>query len=159
MQKTHVARLKFPAPATMETWVTDQDGDPVFMVIAEPSDSLAGELRRLLPALRQVVGEGRRVTVCFDRGGWSPALFADITAAGFDVLTWRKGPAPDLPAAAFTTVTCTDDRGRAHEYELADTDRRAGHQRGAAQGPDGHAAAGHPPGPRARPAAPGRSTR
>ncbi len=41
MQKTHVARLKFPAPATMETWVTDQDGDPVFMVIAEPSDSLA----------------------------------------------------------------------------------------------------------------------
>ena len=58
VQKTHVARLKFPAPATMETWVTDQDGDPVFMVIAEPSDSLAGELRRLLPALRQVVGRG-----------------------------------------------------------------------------------------------------
>ena len=47
VQKTHVARLKFPAPATMETWVTDQDGDPVFMVVAEPSDSLAGELRRL----------------------------------------------------------------------------------------------------------------
>jgi hypothetical protein len=121
VQKTHVARLKFPAPATMETWVTDQDGDPVFMVIAEPSDSLAAELRRLLPALRQVVGQGRRVTVCFDRGGWSPALFADITAAGFDLLTWRKGPAPDLPADQFTAVTCTDDRGRAHEYELADT--------------------------------------
>ena len=50
VQKTHVARLKFPAPATMETWVTGQDGDPVFMVVAEPSDSLAGELRRLLPA-------------------------------------------------------------------------------------------------------------
>jgi hypothetical protein len=32
VQKTHVARLKFPAPATMETWVTGQDGDPVFMV-------------------------------------------------------------------------------------------------------------------------------
>ena len=121
VQKTHVARLKFPAPATMETWVTDQDGDPVFMVVAEPSDSLAAELRRLLPALRQVVGEGRRVTVCFDRGGWSPALFADITGAGFDVLTWRKGPAPDLAAEVFTTITCTDDRGRAHEYDLADT--------------------------------------
>jgi transposase-like protein len=121
VQKTHVARLKFPAPATMETWVTGQDGDPVFMVVAEPSDSLAGELRRLLPGLRQAVGEGRRVTVCFDRGGWSPALFADITGAGFDVLTWRKGPAPDLPAETFTTAACTDDRGRAHEYELADT--------------------------------------
>jgi transposase-like protein len=121
VQKTHVARLKFPAPATMETWVTDQHGDPVFMVVAEPSDSLAGELRRLLPDLRRIVGERRRVTVCFDRGGWSPALFADITAAGFDVLTWRKGPAPDLPAGQFTTVACTDDRGRAHKYDLADT--------------------------------------
>jgi hypothetical protein len=121
VQKTHVARLKFPAPATMETWVTGQDGDPVFMVVAEPSDSLAGELRRLLPDLRRIVGQGQRVTVCFDRGGWSPALFADITEAGFDLLTWRKGPAPDLPAGQFTTVACADDRGRAHEYELADS--------------------------------------
>jgi transposase-like protein len=121
VQKTHIARLKFPAPATGETWVTSQDGEPVFMVVAEPSDSLAGELRRLLPQLRQVVGEGRRVTVCFDRGGWSPALFADITEAGFGLLTWRKGPAPDLPAAEFTTITCADDRGRQHAYDLADT--------------------------------------
>ena len=121
VQKTHVARLKFPAPATPETWVTDAHGDPVFMVVAEPSQSLAGELKGLLPKLRQIVGDGRRVTVCFDRGGWSPALFADILAAGFDLLTYRKGPAPDLPGAAFTTVTCADDRGRAHEYDPADT--------------------------------------
>ena len=61
------------------------------------------------------------MTVCFDRGGWSPALFADITGARFDLLTWRKGPAPDLPADMFTTITCADDRGRAHAYDLADT--------------------------------------
>ena len=134
VQKTHVARLKFPAPATMETWVTDQGGDPVFMVIAEPSDSLAGELRRLLPQLRGIVGQGRRVTVCFDRGGWSPALFADIAAAGFDVLTWRKGPAPDLPAEEFTTITCTDDRGRAHDYELADSTAELGISEGPRRG-------------------------
>jgi len=91
------------------------------MVVAEPSESLAGELRRLLPELRQVAGEDRQVTVCFDRGGWSPALFADITEAGFGLLTWRKGPAPDLTADAFTTMTCADDRGRAHKYHLADT--------------------------------------
>ena len=47
-----------PRPATMETWVTGQDGDPVFMVVAEPSDSLAAELRRLLPAA--AAGRGRR---------------------------------------------------------------------------------------------------
>jgi transposase-like protein len=134
VQKTHVARLKFPAPATMETWVTGQHGDPVFMVVAEPSDSLAGELRRLLPQLRQVVGGGRRVTVCFDRGGWSPALFADILAAGFDLLTWRKGPAPDLPADAFTAVTCTDDRGRRHDYELAEMTAELGISEGPRKG-------------------------
>jgi len=50
-----------------------------------------------------------------------PALFADITAAGFDLLTWRKGPAPDVPADQFTKAACADDRGRAHDYELADT--------------------------------------
>jgi transposase len=121
VQKTHVARLKFPAPATAETWVTDQHGNPVLMVVAEPSASLAGEVKRLLPKLRQIAGQGRRVTVCFDRGGWSPALFADILGAGFDLLTYRKGPVPDLPGTAFTTVSCADDRGRAHGYDLADT--------------------------------------
>jgi Transposase protein/Helix-turn-helix domain len=134
VQKTHVARLKFPAPATMETWVTDSRGDPVFMVVAEPSDSLAGELRRLLPQLRGIVGDGRRVTVCFDRGGWSPGLFADITEAGFDVLTWRKGPAPDLAAEVFTTVACTDDRGGRHEYDLADTTVELGISQGPRKG-------------------------
>jgi hypothetical protein len=121
VQKTHVARLKFPAAATPETWVTDAGGDPVFMVVAEPSQSLAGELRALLPDLRAIVGQERRVTVCFDRGGWSPALFADILGSGFDLLTYRKGPAAGLPAGAFTKVTCADDRGRAHDYDLAGT--------------------------------------
>ena len=134
VQKTHVARLKFPAAATMETWITGQHGDPVFMVVAEPSDSLAAELRRLLPALRGIVGQGRRVTVCFDRGGWSPALFADITGAGFDVLTWRKGSAPDLPAAEFTTITCTDDRGGRHEYDLAEATVELGISQGPRKG-------------------------
>jgi hypothetical protein len=120
VQKTHVARLKFPGAATPETWVTDSGGDPVFMVVAEPSQSLAGELRALLPDLRMIAGD-RRVTVCFDRGGWSPALFADILDAGFGMLTYRKGSVPDLPATAFTKVTCADDRGRQHDYKLADT--------------------------------------
>jgi hypothetical protein len=74
------------------------------------------------------------VTVCFDRGGWSPALFADITAAGFDLLTWRKGPAPDVPADAFTAVTCTDDRGGQHAYDLADTTVELGISEGPRKG-------------------------
>ena len=119
VQKTHVARLKFPAPATAETWVADANGDPVFVVIGEPSQSLAGELRALLPELRQIAGQ-RRVTVCFDRGGWSPALFADLLEAELDLLTYRKGHIPDLPDAAFTAASHLDEHGRDHRYDLAE---------------------------------------
>ena len=94
--KTHVPRLKFPAPATVETWVADAAGDPLLVVLAPPGASLASELRRLIPQLRAMVGDARRVLVGFDRGGWSPTLFADLHAAGFDTLTWRKGPIADI---------------------------------------------------------------
>ena len=121
VQKAHVARLRFPAPATLETWVSDAAGDPVLVVMAEPSASLAAELRRLIPDLRAIAGPGRAVTVGFDRGGWSPALFADLIDAGFDVLTYRKGAIPDLDATAFTAAASHTDGGRQHDYDLADT--------------------------------------
>jgi hypothetical protein len=120
--KTHVPRLKFPAPATVETWVTDAAGDPLLVVMAEPAASLAGELRRLIPQLRALVGDDRRVLVGFDRGGWSPALFADLDAAGFDTLTWRKGKTADVEDHAFTEHSHTDEHGRIHTWWLADTE-------------------------------------
>jgi prepilin-type processing-associated H-X9-DG protein len=120
--KTHVPRLKFPAPATVETWVCDAAGDPLLVVMAEPAASLAAELRRLIPELRDMVGDDRRVLVGFDRGGWSPALFADLDAAGFDTLTWRKGKIADIDEHKFTTHTHTDEHGRTHTWRLADTE-------------------------------------
>jgi Helix-turn-helix domain len=119
--KTHLSRLKFPAPATVETWVSDASGDPVLVVMADPGASLAMELRRLLPDLRAAVGDQRRVLVGFDRGGWSPALFEDMDAAGFDVLTWRKGLAEDVDPTLFTDLTYPDETGRTHQWRVADT--------------------------------------
>ena len=119
--KTHLSRLRFPAPATVETWVGGGDGGPVLVVMSEPGASLAGELARVLPELRAAVGDDRRVLVGFDRGGWSPALFAHMAAAGFDVLTWRKGTTADLPTEAFTDVTFTGETGRQYTWTLADT--------------------------------------
>ena len=124
VQKMHVARLKFPGPATEETWVTDGAGDPLLVVMAEPSSSLAAQIKELLPALRAIAGQDARPVLCFDRGGWSPDLFADITDAGFDLLTYRKASAgediPDLPADAFTAACHAGDDGREHRYDLAD---------------------------------------
>ena len=57
-QWMHVARLKFPDPATEKTWVTDGARDPLLVVMAEPSTSLAAQIKDLLPALRGVVGHG-----------------------------------------------------------------------------------------------------
>jgi transposase len=119
--KTHLSRLRFPAPATVETWVSDASGDPILVVMAEPGASLAMELRRLLPDLRRAVGDTRRVLVGFDRGGWSPALFAHMDAEGFDVLTWRKGVAQDVDESLFTDLTYVDETGRAHAWRVADT--------------------------------------
>ena len=125
VQKMHVARLKFPGPATEETWVTDRAGDPLLVVMAEPSTSLAAQIKELLPTLREIAGPDRKPTLCFDRGGWSPDLFADITEAGFHLLTYRKNTAgkdiPDLPAEEFTTITWAGDDGRPLKYELAES--------------------------------------
>jgi len=120
--KTHVPRLKFPAPATVETWVTDAAGDPLLVVMAQPGASLASELRRLIPAMRAIIGDTRRVLVGFDRGGWSPTLFADLDAAGFDTLTWRKGKIADIDDNMFVEHTHIDEHGRSHTWALADTE-------------------------------------
>jgi hypothetical protein len=120
--KTHVPRLKFPARATVETWVSDAAGDPLLVVMAEPAASLAGELRRLIPDLRTLVGDDRRVLVGFDRGGRSPTLFADLHAAGFDTLTWRKGHTGDIDEHAFSEHSHTDEHGRVQTWQLADTE-------------------------------------
>ena len=125
IQKMHVTRLKFPGPATEETWVTGSAGDPLLVVMAQPSSSLAAQIRDLLPALRDIAGPGAKPVLCFDRGGWSPALFADITDAGFDLLTYRKNDTgkdiPDLPGEAFTAAAWAGDDGRPLSYDLADT--------------------------------------
>ena len=125
IQKMHLARLKFPGPATEETWVTGSAGDPLLVVMAQPSSSLAAQIRDLLPALRDITGPGTRPVLCFDRGGWSPALFASIADAGFDLLTYRKNDTgkdiPDLPGDAFGAASWPGDDGRPREYDLADT--------------------------------------
>ena len=80
VQKMHLARMKHPGPGTEETWVTGGRGDPMLVVIAEPSASLAAQIKDLLPDLRAVCGEGTTPVLCFDRGGWSPDLFTDTSS-------------------------------------------------------------------------------
>ena len=77
--------------------MSDHRGEPVLVVMAEPAASLAGELRRLLPALRAAVGDDRRVLVGFDRGGSSRRV-AHLHTHGFDTLDLAaRAPPPTCP--------------------------------------------------------------
>ena len=120
LPKTHIARMRIAGPATEETWVTGADGDPVMVITAAPSQSLAAELARLLPDLRALIGPDRACTVVFDRGGYSPAVFTEIISAGFDVLTYFKGSWARSADEAFTTVDYESPDGTAHTYDLAE---------------------------------------
>jgi len=120
LPKTHIARMRIAGPATEETWVGDADGDPVMVITAAPSQSLAAELARLLPDLRALIGPDRRCTVVFDRGGYSPAVFNQIITAGFDVLTYFKGAWARTATNDFHIVDFTAPDATNHSYELAE---------------------------------------
>jgi transposase len=119
LPEAYVTRRRLCMPATTDIWVNQIDAQPLFVVTAPANDDLIGMLRRaILPEVRRLVG-ARRVTVVFDREGWSPKFFRDLVAQDFDVLTYRKGPYAAWPPAEFHTVAAVVD-GRGVRYELAE---------------------------------------
>ena len=74
LPKAHVARMRISLPATSDYWVNDSAGDPLFVVTAEANAGLVKMLPGILAQVRALVGK-RRLTVVFDRGGYSPKLF------------------------------------------------------------------------------------
>ena len=118
--KAHVARIRLSMPAELDTWIADANGDGLLVWQAEPGASLVGELRTVATEIRALLGPHRRPTIAFDRGGWSPALFAELNAAGFDILTYRKNIRTLEARTAFAGHVFVDDAGRAHHYQLAE---------------------------------------
>jgi transposase len=90
LPKAFVTTRRLAMPATTDYWVNDSVGDPLLVLTAPANAGLTKMLPEVLDQVRKVVGQ-RRVTVVFDRGGYSPKLFAEILAQEFDLLTYRKG--------------------------------------------------------------------
>jgi hypothetical protein len=118
LPKAHVARMRITLPATSDYWVNDKDGDPLFMVTAKANAGLVQILPEILAQCRDLLGK-RPLTVVFDRGGWSPKLFAKLQADGVDILTYRKGKTPDLPEKKFKLRKARID-GEVVEFWLND---------------------------------------
>jgi hypothetical protein len=88
------------------------------VVTAEANAGLVKMLPVVLAEVRTLVGE-RRLTVVFDRGGYSPTLFQKLVADGFDILTYRKGRFPHVAKKRFRECRAILD-GRKVVYTLSD---------------------------------------
>ena len=120
LPKTHVQRRRLCMPATTDYWVNDANAEPLLFVTAPANDGLLSMMdKQLLPEIRRLVGEERRVTLIFDREGWSPRRFKKWKQSGIDVITYRKGKYRDWQHRCFEEVTTTVC-GRKVKYLLAE---------------------------------------
>jgi DNA-binding CsgD family transcriptional regulator len=117
--KAYATRVRLALPATTDYWINDKRGDPLFVVTAEANDALTKMLPKLLKEIRSLVGPRRRVTIVFDRGGWSPKLFAKMIPDKFDILTYRKGKVRPIAKKRFVLRKAKLD-GRPVKYLLDD---------------------------------------
>ena len=118
LPKAHVAQRNLCVPATTDFWVNEVSGDPVFVVTGKANPALTQVLPGLLGEMEEL-GEGRKGTVVFDRGGWSPKLFGRLREAGWHLLTYRKGKRRKHPRAGFAEQVMTID-GRKVRYTLSE---------------------------------------
>jgi len=116
------AQRQVVTPAATDNWVHDADGEPLLVVTSEVNAKLTQVLEPILADVRRLVGDGRRMTVIFDRGGFSPKLFARLIDAGFDVITYRKGKVNKLTSTRFAAVREKID-GVWREYTVCDRPR------------------------------------
>jgi hypothetical protein len=106
-------------PGTTDYWVNDKKGEPLFVVTAEANAAMTRMLVPLLEEVRSLIGPRRRVTIVFDRGGWSPKLFQKLLAMNFDILTYRKGRVRRIAEKRFVRRTAKLD-GHPMKYLLHD---------------------------------------
>jgi len=120
LPKLHVQQRGRPMPATKDFHVGDRRAEPLLFVTAPATEGLLSMLDSiLLPQVRELVGPERRITIAFDREGWSPKLFAKWKNQKFDVLTYRKGEQSTWQKRFFHAVEGDVD-GNAVTYSLAE---------------------------------------
>lgn len=133
--KGYVPRRRLASKASTDTWVNDARGDPVFLVTSELNQGLTEMLEPVLDELKEIVGGERRVTMVFDRGGWSLELFARIIERGHDILTYRKGKCKKVSPDSFHEATA-EIEGRKVTYTLHEMKVRMGKTK-VGEGPQG----------------------
>jgi transposase len=122
LSKAKKAQRQVATPAATDTWVNDSNGEPLLVVTSEMNAKLTQVLEPILQEVKTLVPGDRRITVIFDRGGYSPKLFARLIDGGFDVMTYRKGKSGKLPRGRFERQRRKVD-GKWVSYWLCDRPR------------------------------------
>jgi transposase/flagellar motor protein MotB len=91
LAKAKKAQRAVATSAATDTWLHDADGAPLLVVTSEMNAGLTQMLDAIVADVKELVPAGQRLTVLFDRGGWSAKLFARLNAQGIDIITYRKG--------------------------------------------------------------------
>ena len=106
LPKTHVARRRLCMPATTDVWVNDANSEPLFLITTEANDGLLSIIEtEVIPHIKDLAGN-KRVTIVFDREGWSPKSFARWFENGVDVITYRKGKYEPWAEDCFIETRC-----------------------------------------------------
>jgi prepilin-type processing-associated H-X9-DG protein len=140
LAKTKKAQRAVATCAATDTWVHDAEGEPLLLVTSEMNAGLTQVLEAIVGEAKELVPAGRRLTVLFDRGGWSVKLFARLIALGVDIITYRKGAKQTLPRSRFVAHRVREEGGEKTRWLYEQARVRVGrlrpHRRRPGAGPE-----------------------
>jgi transposase-like protein len=122
LAKAKKAQRSVATCAATDTWLHDADGLPLLVVTSAMNAGLTAVLEAIVTEAKKLLPAGQRLTVLFDRGGWSPRLFARLNALGVDIITYRKGKRRPLARAHFSEHQ-VPEAGQEKTYWLCDQPR------------------------------------
>src|SRR6266536_627452 len=117
LAKTKKPQSPVARTAATDYWVNDAVGSPLLVVSSEMNAALTTVLPPILQQVKALVPPGQRLTVIFDRGGFSAKLFRLLIDSGVDVITYRKGKKRLLAKHCFSEHTLQIG-GRTLKYQL-----------------------------------------
>jgi hypothetical protein len=132
LPRHYVARERLCLRASADYWVNAMDGQPLFVVSPAVDAGLLAALRQqIVPRLlAEVPGQPSaaeleadpqlcRLTLGFDREGYSPDFFRDMWQLGVACLSYHKYPGPDWPEKEFGSMSVRLAAGQVETMRLA----------------------------------------
>jgi len=92
-------------PGSSDYWVHDQDGRPLLRVNSPSHEAMTERLRPIARLLRDGLdhagAESTKIALVFDRAGAFPSEMAELRNAGFEFVTYERGPYARLLTTEF----------------------------------------------------------